>query len=190
MANKSSNGPLAAIYGQALYEAAAEAGVLEKVASELSTLDETLKKDAKFGDFFESPTIAFSDKRKVLDEALKNSSVITRNFLLVLTEKRRSSLFSEIVAAFQAHSDKQSDVAAVEVTSARALDAGERESLLKTIGNKLGKKIKLVERINPDLIGGMIVVHGDKMWDGSLRHKLNEAMQRMESIKATAVKWS
>ena len=71
-----------------------------------------------------------------------------------------------------------------------ATSNAEREKLVQVLGNKIGKKIKLVERVNPDLIGGIVVVHEDKMWDGSLRHKLNGAISTMEELKSTAVKWN
>ena len=47
----------------------------------------------------------------------------------------------------------------------------------------------LEERVNPDLMGGLILVHGDKMWDSSLRRKLNDAIAAME-IKISAVRWT
>ena len=189
MANKSSNKPLANIYAQALYEAAVEAGAQEQVGVELAGLAGALKNDAKFAEFFESPTIAFESKRKVVEEALKGYSAITRNFLLVLTARGRSAFFSQIVESFTEYAERQAGIAAVEVTSARTLDADEREKLLQVLGNKLGCKIKLNERVNPELIGGMVVVHEDKMWDSSLRHKLDGAVRSMEELKTSAVKW-
>src|SRR5437773_10008183 len=101
MASTSSNRPLAAIYAQALYEAAEAAHALEQVGAEVAGLNEALKKDRRFAEFFESPTISFEAKRKVLDEALKGHSVITRNLLLVITERGRSQIFGEIVEAFK-----------------------------------------------------------------------------------------
>jgi len=189
MASNSSNKPLAAIYAQALLEAAQAVNSVEQVAAEVGGLNEALKKDKRFAEFFESPTISFDQKRKVLDAALAGHSAITRNLLLVVTERGRSAIFPEIVDAYNEYIEKKAGIASVEVTSASPLQEYERDRLVHTLGGKLGKKIKLTERVNPELIGGMVVVHGDKMWDGSLRSKLNVAVHKMEELQTAAVKW-
>jgi F-type H+-transporting ATPase subunit delta len=189
MANKSSNKPLAAIYAQALYEAAAEAHLLEQVTAELAELKAILHKDAKIGAFLDSPTIDFGSKRKVTDDAFKNHTKITRNFLLVIAQHGRSPMLDQIVDAFTDYSNKKANIAVVEVQSARSLEEDERTKLRALLQNKLNKKINLDERVNPELMGGLIVTHEDTMWDGSLRHKLDEILTRMEAPLVSTARW-
>src|SRR4029079_14662612 len=89
MANKGINKPLAAIYAQALYEAAKGANAHQQVGAELTAIQAMLQKDATIGVFFETPTISFDEKRKVIENASKSYSAITRNFLLVISERGR-----------------------------------------------------------------------------------------------------
>lgn len=189
MANKGTNKPLAAIYAQALFEAAAGAGVQERVASELSGLKDILHKDARIGIFLETPTIAFLDKRKVIDASFANFTAVTRNFLLVIAERGRGSMLDQIVDAYTEFANRTAGIAKVEVQSARALAVEERARVSEVMAKKLNKKIVLSERVNPDLIGGMVLVHDDKMWDGSLRRTLDDAIKTME-IKTNLVKWT
>lgn len=189
MANKGTNKPLAAIYAQALYEAARDAGVQEAVASELGGLKDILHKDARIGIFLETPTIAFLDKRKVIDASFAKFTAVTRNFLLVLAERGRATMFDEIVDAYIEYANRTAGIAKVEVQTARTLAAEERTRVSEIMAQKLNKKILLSEHVNPDLIGGMVLIHDDKMWDGSLRRTLDDAIKTME-IKTNLVKWS
>ncbi|HLX64560.1 MAG TPA: ATP synthase F1 subunit delta [Planctomycetota bacterium] len=190
MANKGSNKPLAAIYAQALYEAARDANAQLQAAAELLALKEMLRKDRRIGIFLETPTISFDDKRKVIQAAFKSFSPITRNFLLVIAERSRAAMLDQIVDAYNEYATKIAGIATVEVRTARKLDDSERASVSKLMEAKLKKKIQLKEEVVPQLIGGMVLQHEDTLWDGSLRHKLNEAVHRMELSPAHVLSWS
>jgi F-type H+-transporting ATPase subunit delta len=189
MAHNGTNKPLAAIYGQALFEAARDAGMQERVASELISVKDILTKDPRIGIFLETPVIAFENKRKVIDASFKDYTPVTRNFLLVIAERGRAPMIDQIVDAYAEYANVQANVATIEVQTARPLDADERERVQRVMGEKLKKMINLNERVNPELMGGMVIVHEDKMWDSSLRRKLDDAIKTME-IKTNLVKWT
>ncbi len=189
MANKGINKPLSAIYAQALFEAAQGINAQAQVASELTDIKAMLHKDAEIGIFLETPTIAFEDKRKVIESAFKDFSAVTRNFLLVIAERGRATMLDQIVDTYAEYANKMANIATVQVHSVRALEPDEREQLKAMMHGKLNKTITLDERVNANLIGGVVLVHEDKMWDGSLRRKLDDAIKTME-IKTTAVKWT
>lgn len=190
MANKGSK-PLAAIYAQALYEAAnlASGDTRERVAAELASIKEILEKNKRVGIFLETPTIAFADKRKVIEACFVNFTAVTRNFLLVIAQRGRASMLEQIADAYTEYANRTAGIAKVEVQTARALATEERTRVSEIMAAKLNKKIILSEHVNPDLIGGMVLVHDDKMWDGSLRRTLDDAIKTME-IKTNLVKWS
>jgi ATP synthase F1 delta subunit len=190
MATKGTNKPLAMIYGQALYEAARDANSQAQVKAELDAVKELLHKDPKAGIFLETPTIAFDDKRRVIGDAFKSFSAITRNFLLVIAERGRAAMLDQIVDAYNEFADKTAGIAKVEVRSARKLEDSERAQLLKILEGKLNKKVSLDEQVLPELIGGIVLRHEDKLWDGSLRHRLHEFIQRMEAAPAHVANWS
>ncbi len=125
----------------------------------------------------------------MIDASFKDYSAITRNFLLVIAERSRTTMIDQIVDAYAEFANLTANVATVEVSTARPLDADERERVQRVMGEKLKKMIKLNEHVNPDLIGGMVLVHNDTMWDSSLRRKLDDAIKTME-IKTHLVKWT
>lgn len=189
MSNNGTNKPLAAIYGQALFEAARDANQQDQVAAELVSLRDMLHKDARIGIFLESPVIAFGEKRKVIDSSFAKYSAVTRNFLLVMAERSRATMIDQIVEAYNDFKNFTANIATVDVRTARPLEADEREKVSKTMQEKLKKTIRLNEHVDPELIGGMVIIHDDKMWDSSLRRKLNDAIKTMD-IKTNLVKWS
>ena len=189
MAHNGTNKPLAAIYGQALFEAARDAGIQDSVASELISVRDILAKDPRIGIFLETPVIAFEDKRKVIDASFKSYSPVTRNFLLVIAQRGRATMINQIVEAYSEFANTVANIATIEVQTARPLEADERERVQRVMGEKLKKMIQLDERVNPELMGGMVLVHEDKMWDSSLRRKLDDAIKSME-IKTHLVKWT
>src|SRR5947209_8333151 len=129
MASASNNRPLAAIYAQALYEAAGQSKVNDQVAGELTALQEVLKRDPKVSIFLEAPSVSFKNKRAVIEKTFANYSQITRNFLLVLVERSRTQTLSLIVEEYQAVTDRKAGIARVQIESARALEAPERERI-------------------------------------------------------------
>lgn len=189
MASKTGNKSLATVYAHALYEAAEQAGVLEQVTAELKMLRVLVHKAPKLEKLLISPTVSFNDKRKVIEGTFTNLSKITRNFLLVLVDKKRAGLLDLIAETFAEVANEKSGVAAVEVQTARTLEADEREKLQALLTKKLSKKVNLNEKVRPELLGGMVLLHEDKMWDASLAHSLKEAVGRLEGLKLQSVKW-
>src|ERR1039458_9008245 len=122
MAGKTINRPLAAIYAQALYEAAGQSKVTDQVGLEIDAVLDIVEKSPRVGIFLESPTIAFQDKRKVIEGTFKDNSKILRNFLLVLVERGRTQLLEQIAEEYLKVCDAKNGIARVEVQSARALE--------------------------------------------------------------------
>jgi F-type H+-transporting ATPase subunit delta len=189
MASKTGNKSLAIIYAQALYEAAEQAQVLDQVASELEALRELIKKAPKLEAFLVSPTISFDEKRKTIESAFAEFSKITRNFLLVIVDRKRGQLLGLISSSFAEHANRKAGMAAVEVHTAREMNSEERSRLSGMLEKKLNKRVKLNERIRPELLGGMVLQHEDKLWDRSVASALKRMIETMDAVKLTQVKW-
>jgi F-type H+-transporting ATPase subunit delta len=174
-----SNGPVAAIYAEALYDAAEREGVLPQVTEELLQLNEVLDRMPQALRFFESPVLPFAAKRRVVEAALGGCSRIARNFLLVVIERGRGGLLGQIVAEFDAHTSRKAGIAPVEVRAARPLDDAERRRLTALLEPKLKRKIALHEQVRPELLGGLVLTYGDRVWDASLARALAEAVSLM-----------
>ncbi|HYG73528.1 MAG TPA: ATP synthase F1 subunit delta [Planctomycetota bacterium] len=190
MAGKSGSKALAAIYAEALYEAAKESGSVDQVTAELKLLRILLVKAPKLEKLLESPTISFEEKRKVIEGTFKHLSKVTRNFLLVLVDRKRAHLIGTIVSAFIETMNKKAGIAAVDVHTARPLDLEEREQLKTLLSKKLNKTVNLNESVKPELLGGLVLIHEDKMWDRSTRHALDQMVEKMEGLKLATIKWT
>lgn len=186
MANKTGNKALAAIYAEALYEAAQSANVLEQVKAELVALREILARSPRLEGMLVSPTVTFENKRKVIDTTFAKFSKITRNFLTVLVDRKRATVLDTVATEFQSLANKKAGIARVDVKSARALDAGEREKLESLLKKRLNKTIDLHEHVHPELLGGLVLQHEDRLWDASVVHVLGRMVEKMEELKVMA----
>jgi F-type H+-transporting ATPase subunit delta len=133
-----------------------------------------------------SPTVTFENKRKVIDTTFAKFSKITRNFLTVLVDRKRATVLDTVATEFQSLANKKAGIARVDVKSARALDAGEREKLESLLKKRLNKTIDLHEHVHPELLGGLVLQHEDRLWDASVVHVLGRMVEKMEELKVMA----
>jgi F-type H+-transporting ATPase subunit delta len=177
---------IAYAYAEALYDVASEGGNVVSVEAELQAIDKALSAEPRLRLFLETPTVPFEDKRKVLTSALSGISKPVLNTLCLAIEHGRISLFDAMVHAFHRHANEKAGVAEVNVISARQLDARELENLSAVLQKKLNQKIKLVESVRPELLGGIVVTHNDRNWDASVSHRLERIVNKIEEVKTLA----
>jgi F-type H+-transporting ATPase subunit delta len=185
VATKTGNKALAAIYAEALYEAAKDAGTLDQVSAELLALREIISRSPKLELMLVSPTVSFGDKRKVIESTFKKFTPITRNFLSVVVERKRAAILDTVVTEFQDHANRMAGIASVQVKSAEPLEDAERQKLKSMLTKRLNKKIDLHELVHPELLGGLVLQHEDKVWDASVIHKVRRMVKEMEELKVT-----
>ncbi|MCZ7646385.1 MAG: ATP synthase F1 subunit delta [Planctomycetota bacterium] len=181
---------LAFVYAEALYDAAVESGSLVRVEEELLALKGLLAADPRYLRFFETPTVGFDDKRKVVGSVFGGLSKELANFLLVTIRKGRVGMLPAIVDAFHEHANRKAGIAEFTVISARALEDGERNVLRQRLEQGLKRKIEIREKVEPELLGGFVLAHEDQRWDCSLIHRLGRLVDRVESVKPNLGIWS
>jgi F-type H+-transporting ATPase subunit delta len=101
------------------------------------------------------------------------AAALTRRFLLLLASKRRLFALSDIIRVYGALVAKLKGEISAQVTSARPLSSHETAELKSILRSKLSKDVNLDPRVDPSLLGGLIVQVGSRMIDSSLRTKLN-----------------
>jgi len=190
MVTKGSYRPLAMIYAQALYEAAEEAGLLAQVQDEMAKLKRLVQREAVIETFFVSPTVSFDEKRKLVETSFAGFSQTVRNFLLVLIERNRATLLESIAEAFADYANRRAGVATLQVHSARPLQSDEKQRIAAILQKRLSQRIEIQESVRPELLGGMVVIHEDKMWDASLSNRIRGIVEKMDALKLEAVKWT
>jgi len=165
-------------YASALYSAAVKKDSLAAVEADLNTMSGLLKTDPLLKDFLENPLLKKELKKEGIDGVLakKGANELTVNLFGALAENGKLSSTSGVVAAFSQIMAAVRGEVVCEVTTAKPLDGetqAEVEGALKAF-LKEGESIQLTTKVDPSIIGGMIVVIGDKYADMSLKTKINK----------------
>lgn len=171
-------------YSGALLELAKEHKMVDLAWEQLKAVGLLLKKDKIFLDFMSAPQV--SDKAK---EELIRKAFAARlekplfNFMLFLERKRRIVFLPEIVEEFDrlVKADK-GIIRATCITTAKISDA-DRQRLIEKLTRKTSRKIELDEKIDKNIIGGMIVILHNKIIDGSLRYGLDQLRNRLMKVR-------
>ena len=178
---------IAHAYAEALYDVAAESGAIADVESDLNAMAHALSSEPKLRLFLESPTIPFAAKRKVLTAGMSGVDKPVLNLMCLAIDHGRIGMFDLMVQAFHTHANSKAGIAEIKVASARKLDAGELQKLSAVLQTKLKQKITLVETVHPELLGGIVVTHGDRNWDASVANRLKRIVDKIEEVKHTGV---
>ena len=128
-----------------------------------------------------SPAVAMARKRLVIrsvGQALGLHRIIL-NFLLVLTDHRRSSAIAEVTEAFDLLLDDRLGFERAEVASAHELNADRQQQLSSQLAQLAGRQVRMRFTVNPELIGGVTARIGSKVYDGSVRGQLAGLRQRL-----------
>ncbi|KAI9215076.1 hypothetical protein DS838_000062 [Geotrichum bryndzae] len=172
-------------YATALYSAASKSSTLPSTESALSALKDLVKNDAKLPVILENPALSTEDKKTVistLSSAIKADSTVS-NFLSLLAENNRLSLIPSIVEKFETLTNAANGVVEATITSASPLDNKTTNRLSASISKSSfvgeGKTLKVTNRVNADILGGLVVEVGDRTVDLSIANKivkLNKAL--------------
>lgn len=175
---------LAGRYAHALFDLAAERGALDAVAADLDTLNRMYSESADFARLVRSPVIKRDAAGKAVATLAKGCgfNALTSNFLGLLAKNRRLFELAAMIKAFRTLlADSRGEVAA-EVVSATPLSDKHLAAVADALKASTGAKIALSSRVDPGLLGGMIVRVGSRMVDSSLRTKLSRLELAMKGI--------
>ncbi|WP_260922493.1 F0F1 ATP synthase subunit delta [Novosphingobium sp. 9] len=169
-------------YASALFDLASEAGTVSTVESDLEGLGQALRESAEMADLIRNPQLSRKAAGQAIDAVagVLGVSPLTRNFLGVLAANRRLASLPGIVTAFAAIAAAQRGEVSAEVASAHPLSEAQVEELRHKLEAREGRKIKLSTRIDPELLGGLVVTIGSKRIDSSIRTRLNSLAQAMQ----------
>jgi F-type H+-transporting ATPase subunit delta len=169
-------------YATALYEEADAAGGLAAVDDDVLMLRNNIESNRELSRFFESPVIPQEKKESILQELLEERvETLTLQFLRLLVQKDRETLTKAILDQYQSLRDEQRGIVDAEVTVAQPLNDEDRNALVEALEEKTGKDVRLHLEENPDLIGGLVIRIGDRVFDGSVRSQLNALRDQLQN---------
>lgn len=168
-------------YAGALADVAMEQGAAERVKKNLADFAETIKSSADLANFLASPSVTRGNKQAVIEKlaAQMGAGKIFRNFLLVLSDNRRTALLPEIAEAFDALLLERTGVAEAQVASATELTESQKAELGRAMERLTGKKVEARYSVDRRLLGGAVVRIGSTVYDGSVREQFERLRDRL-----------
>jgi len=175
-------GDIAERYGLALYELADEAKSLDEVAEDLTDLKQLIADSDELTKLLRSPLIDREDKSRAMTAIMEKGGAgeLTRRFVGVVAGNNRLFALDAMITAYLAELARRRGEITAEVTSARALNDEQLQQLTESLRAKLGGKIAVDPKVDPSLIGGLVVRVGSRMIDASLKTKLQRLQYAMK----------
>ncbi len=165
---------LAGRYANAIFELAQEQGLVDAVAADFAALKSAIAASSDLGRLVKSPLFGNEVQARALKPVLDKMGVnpLTTKSLLTLTGKRRLFALEGVIAAFDRLVAKMKGEVQAQVISAHALSSAQTAELKSVLKARLGREPRLDTRVDPTLLGGLIVKVGSRMIDSSIRTKL------------------
>ena len=173
---------IAVVYARSLFEVAKEQDKLDVVREQLGAFADALNETRELQVFFFSPYFSTQEKEDGLEKAVSDADPVVLNFLKLLIEKHRMPVVFRIRGNFDRMWEDENQLLPVEITSAIELD----KDIVKELGDKIaeqtGRKVELSSRVEPDILGGIVVQVGNSVLDASIRNRLEQL--RRQVVKA------
>lgn len=176
---------IAGRYATALFELADERKALDLVADDLRALKAMLAASAELRRLVRSPVIGRAEKGKALEALMERAGLdgLTRRFVGLVAANRRLMALDRMIDAYLAELARRRGEITARVTSAAALTAAQKTALAAAVKRAVGGKVAVEHRIDPALLGGLVVRVGSRMVDSSLKHKLDRLELAMKGAQ-------
>jgi len=171
---------VADIYARSLLDLAKEAHTVEAVAADLEVISALLAQERDLEAFLASPYFAEQTKRDLIRKVLTGRlNVLTLHFLCVMIDHGRGALLPGILDRFRQLHREYQGYEAVTVTVAQSLSQEQIDRLTQDLARALRAKIDLEVQVDPSVLGGIIIRHGDNMLDNSVRGRLRRTVSQV-----------
>ncbi|WP_340116018.1 F0F1 ATP synthase subunit delta [Pelagibius sp. 7325] len=175
---------LAGRYASALLDLADEQKALDQVSGDLQTLRSMIGESEDLRRLLGSPVITRDEQRRAMTALMEKAGIgqLTQRFVLVVANNRRLFALRAMIEGYLAELARRRGEITAAVTSARSLSDAQQAALLDALRSAVGSKVQLDLKVDPALIGGMIVKVGSRMIDSSLRSKLQRLQLAMKGV--------
>jgi F-type H+-transporting ATPase subunit delta len=172
--------PVAYRYASSLLQLSAERGSLASTQTDMLLIASTCAKEQALRSMLKSPVIKPDAKGRVLEQVFgQNVSEVTSRFMAILVRKGREGLLPDVAAAFgELHAQKE-NILSCQVSSAVVISDDVRQRVRQFAQGKFpGKSIVLSEKVDPSLIGGIVIRIGDEQLDASVSRRLHDLRRK------------
>ena len=169
-------------YATALFGLAQQQGQLGAVESSLKTLSQGIAESDDLAALVKSPLIGRTDAARAIGALVPVLGLdpLTANFLGVLAQNRRLGDLPAIIRAFRELAARSRGETNAEVVSAHALDDSQVDALRQQLRHRVGRDVAIDLKVDPSLLGGLVVKIGSQMIDSSIKTRLNTLAHAMK----------
>ncbi|WP_126428849.1 F0F1 ATP synthase subunit delta [Brevibacillus marinus] len=177
------SGAVAKRYARALFEVVKERGKIDAVEAELKLASATLSSNQELAKVMAHPQVSAEEKKRLVDDLFRaHLSEESRNLLMLLIENGRQSQLNEITNAYVALANEERGIVDALVTTAKPLSEAEQAQIAEQFGKVLQRTVRLETVVNPAILGGVVVKIGDRLYDGSLKSKLERFAHQVNDV--------
>ncbi len=175
---------MAGRYALALFELASESQSIDAVEQSLDSFQAMINGSEDLQRLVKSPVFSADDQLKAVTALVAKAGIdgIAANLLKVVAANRRLFSISAIIRDFKTLSARARGEVTAQVTVAEALSGAQESALVAALKEVLGKEPKIAVKVDPAILGGLIVKVGSKMVDSSLKTKLNSIKTAMKEV--------
>ncbi|MDI6802353.1 MAG: ATP synthase F1 subunit delta [Bacteroidota bacterium] len=169
-------------YATAFLQIAVEENKVEKLFSDIETLEKLLNTSNDFKLFLKSPIINTEKKKKIMLDLFENKvDPITIKFLLLLTTKNREAIVPAIINSFKSLLDERRGIVNADISAVVAFSNEQKEKVTKRLEGLTKKKVRTHFKIDPTLIGGFKIQINDTVYDGSILNQFDILKQHFNT---------
>jgi F-type H+-transporting ATPase subunit delta len=170
---------IAEVYARALFEAAKDNDVLDRVHDELAEFADALDRERNLQVFLFSPYFSSEEKKDGVRRIVSEADERLLNFLELLAERHRMPVLFRMRRIFDSMWAEENKLLPVTVTSAVELDEGLVGDIGKRIEEQTGRRVELSSSVDPDVLGGLQVRVGNMVLDATVRNRLEQLRKQV-----------
>ncbi len=169
-------------YASALFDLADEGDLLDQVRDDLAALRTMIRDSADLARVLTSPVVGRDEQAAAIDAVMERAGIgdLTRRFVNTVARNRRLFALPGMIAVYGALLAERRGEVTAEVTSAQPLGDSQRTAIEDALRRSVGGNVSIDVRVDPDILGGLIVKVGSRMVDSSLRTKLGKLQTSMK----------
>lgn len=181
MSNILDDRKVATRYTKAIFDSASDAGSIDKVEKDLLKLTEVLNEESNILTFLSNPAVSLQDKKEFVEEHMTSGlNVLVKNLLGLLTQNNRMSILPMLSELFSDLKRQQNNIASAEVVTAAKLDSKLETKLKEKLQSMFGySDVSIENKVDPGILGGVIIKLDDKVIDGSFVGRLEQIRQEI-----------
>ena len=162
------------VYGEALYSLALEEALSAQILEEISVLSQSFRAEPDFIRLLCTPNLSVQERCKILDDSFRSKlHPYVLNFLKILTEKGYMRHFFDCCKAYEESYNRDNGILPVTAITAVSLNTAQVEKLTEKLCQITGKQVKLINRVDPEVLGGVRLDYDGKRLDDTVSHRLD-----------------